>query len=41
VRDKGSATEEEMPISNFHSKPYRKLLEEVAQRLHPPEPASK
>ncbi len=33
LRGKAETTEEEIPISNFHSGPYQKLLDEVAKRL--------
>jgi hypothetical protein len=37
VRDKGSAAfEEEVQVSKMSAHPYRKLLEEVARRLHAP-----
>ena len=33
LRDKGRATEEELPLSRMKSKPYQKMLEEVAARF--------
>lgn len=33
VRDRGSAAEEELPVSKMHRGQYQKLLEEVAQRF--------
>lgn len=33
VRDRGSAAEEELPISRLHRGQYQKLLDEVAQRF--------
>ena len=33
VRDRGSAAEEELPVSRLHRGQYQKLLEEVAQRF--------
>jgi hypothetical protein len=36
VRDRGGATEEEVPAHGFKRAPYQKLLDEVATRLTPP-----
>ena len=33
VRDRGSATEEELPVSKVHKGKYKKLLKEVAERF--------
>jgi hypothetical protein len=33
IRDRGGATEEELPVSKVHKGRYKKLLEEVAQRF--------
>lgn len=36
VRDRGSATEEEIKVGSLHRKPYQRLLDEVAKRLARP-----